>query len=258
MDDGGGGFEGCRLFAEGPIRLLQLRSNQGKSAAVRAGMLAAHGKTRIFTDADLPYDLDPFHTIAGYILNGGFHVVLGDRTLPGSSYEFGIGWKRRLASSAYSKLAGGLVGGFYDTQCGLKGFRDDVAEALFNTSRINRFAFDAEVIHLCVSHRLNIKHIPVKLRRSGSSSIRLLRDSTRMLVDTFVIKRNQLRGAYRSQRLEEIVSRDQNSLMDGMASTSGAVDGGSTPAHCTSQADEEEKSSRCQPPSQTLKVSPYD
>ena len=209
VDDGGRDFEDCRLFADGAIRLLQLERNCGKGAAVRAGMLAASGRARVFTDADLPYGIEPLQTMAAFILNKGFHVVLGDRNLPGPRHDTDVGLKRRLASRAYSTLVGRFVtGGLYDTQCGLKGFRWDIAEILFNASRINRFAFDAEIIYLCVSHRLNIKLIPVSLQRNNSSSVRLLRDSTRMLVDAAIIKRNQRKGAYRNQRLAEIVSRD--------------------------------------------------
>ena len=39
------------------IRLLQHRTNRGKGAAVRWGMLEATGQSRIFVDADLPLPL---------------------------------------------------------------------------------------------------------------------------------------------------------------------------------------------------------
>jgi glycosyltransferase involved in cell wall biosynthesis len=212
VDDGGGDF-GAEWQELEPIRLCRLEANRGKGAAVRAGMLAARGQVRIYTDADLPYGMELFQVITEYILERGFHVVIGDRTLPDSSYALDVGWKRRVASSVYSRLVGKLVtGGFFDTQCGLKGFRGDVAEALFSISRIDRFAFDAEIIYLSLLHRLDIKRVPVRLRRNESSSIRLFRDSTKMFADTLGIKRNQLRGLYRSRELEEIVSRDHHAM----------------------------------------------
>jgi dolichyl-phosphate beta-glucosyltransferase len=209
VDDGGGDFDDRQMLDGWPIQLLRLKTNRGKGAAVRAGMLAARGKVRIFTDADLPYDLRLFHAIAEDILGRGFHVVVGDRTLPDSSYALDVGWKRRLASSVYSSLVGGLVTkGFYDTQCGLKGFRGDVAEALFNISRVDRFAFDVELICLSLQHQLKINRLPVRLRNNETSSIRLLRDSTQMLVDTIAIKGKQLLGTRRSQELIDIAARD--------------------------------------------------
>lgn len=216
VDDGGGDF-GNEDFRDSPIEVIRLQRNRGKGAAVRTGMLAARGRVRIFTDADLPYGLELFPLIAEYILVRGFHAVIGDRTLPGSSYALDVGLRRRVASSVFSTLVGTLVtGGFFDTQCGLKGFRGDVADALFNISRINRFAFDAELIYLCLFHGLDIKRIPVQLQKNETSSVRLLRDSARMFVDTLGIKRNQLDGAYESTVLREIVSTDYDGLRSGI------------------------------------------
>jgi dolichyl-phosphate beta-glucosyltransferase len=101
-----------------------------------------------------------------------------------------------------------VTGGFFDTQCGLKGFRGDVAEHLFAAARLNRFAFDVELLYLALVHRLDIKRIPVRLRRNATSSVRLVRDSSRMLLDVLRIKGYQLRGDYRCRALEEIVLAD--------------------------------------------------
>src|SRR5687767_9668281 len=57
VDDGGGDFD-ADWPVDGRIRLVRLPANRGKGAAVRAGMRAAKGGVRIFTDVDLPYDLD--------------------------------------------------------------------------------------------------------------------------------------------------------------------------------------------------------
>jgi dolichyl-phosphate beta-glucosyltransferase len=216
VDDGGGDFAAEDL-ADPRIKLIRMENNQGKGAAVRRGMLAARGLVRIYSDADLPYGLQMFPLMVEYILERGFHVVIGDRTLPGSSYALDVGWKRRIASSAFSKLVGTLVtGGFFDTQCGLKGFRGDVSDALFKVARVDRFAFDAELIYLSLLHRLDIKRIPVQLKKNEASSVRLVRDSRRMLFDTLGIKRNQLKGIYESKVLREIVSNDYETLQSSL------------------------------------------
>jgi dolichyl-phosphate beta-glucosyltransferase len=217
VDDGGGDFGAEDPFADPRIKLIRMQNNQGKGAAVRRGMLAARGRVRIYSDADLPYGLQMFPLIAEYILERGFHVVIGDRTLPGSSYALDVGWRRRVASSAFSKLVGTLVtGGFFDTQCGLKGFRGDVSDALFKVARVDRFAFDAELIYLSLLHRLDIKRIPVQLKKNEASSVRLMRDSRQMLFDTLGIKRNQLKGIYESKALREIVSNDHDALQSSL------------------------------------------
>ncbi len=209
VDDGGGDFSGDALSHDNSVRLLKLPHNQGKGAAVRAGMLAASGRVRIFTDVDLPYDLELLPVMAEYIQHHSFHLVVGDRTLPGSSYPLDVGWQRRMASTLCSTLVGTMVtGGFFDTQCGLKGFRGDVAEAIFRKSRIDRFAFDVEVLYLALLYRLDIKRLPVQLRNNETSSVRLLRDATRMLGDILSLKYHQVRGAYQCPELEQIVTRE--------------------------------------------------
>jgi dolichyl-phosphate beta-glucosyltransferase len=193
VDDGGGDFAPDEWSGLQHVRLIQSPVNRGKGFAVREGMLAARGDVRIFTDVDLPYGVDLIPVIADY-LRQGFHVVLGDRTLPGASYRQAIGWLRRAASATFTMLVGTMVtGGFFDTQCGLKGVRGDVADALFPLLRVNRFAFDVELVYVALKHRLDIKRIPVRLLNNETSSVRLLRDSSQGVVDVLSIKVNQLR-----------------------------------------------------------------
>ncbi|HJU69144.1 MAG TPA: glycosyltransferase [Gemmatimonadaceae bacterium] len=208
VDDGGGDVTAADL-AESPFaRTVRLPVNQGKGAAVRAGLMAARGTARVFTDIDVPYDPDLILVMASH-LRQGYHLVVGDRTLPGSQYAHDIGWRRRLASNAFSFLVGHLVtGGFYDTQCGLKALRGDVAQLLAPLLRINRFAFDVELLYVALKHRLDIKRVPVRLRRNETSSVRLIRDSSRMLVDVGRLKINQVRGSYDCQPLAMLLSAE--------------------------------------------------
>jgi len=209
VDDGGGDFDARLWVDDASVQLLCLPRNCGKGAAVRAGMLAAQGRARIFTDVDLPYDLELFPVIAEYLLNRGFHVVVGDRTLPGSSYALEVDWKRRIASGIFSTFVGTMVtGGFFDTQCGLKGFRGDIADQIFAIARLDRFAFDVELLYLALSFRTDIKRVPVRLRNNETSSVRLLRDSSQMFADVMRIKYHQLRRSYRRAELAKILADD--------------------------------------------------
>jgi dolichyl-phosphate beta-glucosyltransferase len=172
-------------------------------------MLASRGRVRVFTDVDLPFELEPILTSACFITERGFHLAIGDRTLPGSSYALDVGWRRRLASGIFSKLVGiFLTGGFFDTQCGFKAFRGDVAEGLFGVSRIDRFAFDVELLYVALLYRTDIKRIPVQLHNNETSVVRLLQDSLRMLLDVGKIRLFAWRGAYRSPALAKTVADD--------------------------------------------------
>lgn len=209
VDDGGSDFD-PREWSDIPnVRLLSHSTNRGKGAAVRTGMLAATGRSRVFTDVDLPFGTDLLPVMQGYLCDGGFHVVIGDRTLPESSYYHATPAMRRVASALFTNFVGRIVtGGFFDTQCGLKGLRGDVANALIPILRLDRFAFDVELVYVALKHRLDIKRIPVQLLHNETSSVRLLRDSIQGMVDVGRIKANQLSGHYRSIALESIVRND--------------------------------------------------
>src|SRR6202142_3024967 len=58
------------------IKVIALGSNQGKGAAVKAGVLASQGDIIIFTDADLPYDLAAI-PLCAKALEDEYDVVLG-------------------------------------------------------------------------------------------------------------------------------------------------------------------------------------
>jgi len=215
VDDGGDDFPADAWPDLPEVRLLRLSENLGKGAAVRAGMLSATGKVRIFTDVDIPYDLELLQVIAHHIDEMAFHVVVGDRTLPGSSYAADVDAPRRVMSGMGSFLIGRVVtGGFFDTQCGLKGLRGDIADALFPLIRIDRFAFDIELVYIALKHRLDIKRVPVQLRRNTSTSVRVVRDSIRSLIDLGKIKYHQLRGHYDSVTLDAIVSGEAQAARD--------------------------------------------
>jgi dolichyl-phosphate beta-glucosyltransferase len=208
VDDGGGDFDPNWPIA-GPVRVIRLPQNRGKGAAVRVGMLASHGRVRVFTDVDLPYDLELIAVAVFFVVERGFHLVVGDRTLPGSAYVLDVGWRRRLASEIFSRLVGVFVtGGFFDTQCGFKALRGDVAQAIFGLSQINRFAFDVELLYLALLYRTDIKRVAVQLRNNETSAVRLLRDSVRMLIDVGRIRLFAWRGTYRCPALAATIADD--------------------------------------------------
>lgn len=213
VDDGIGDCEPLlRDLPMGPggqVHVITLPENRGKGGAVAAGMKAASGNVRVFTDVDIPYGTTPIMLVESLIRTRGFHMVIGDRTFPQSRYETELSFGRRMASGIFSKITATLVtGGFFDTQCGLKGFRGDIAEALFGLQRVERFAFDVELIYLALTYGLEIKRIPVMLETNTPSSVRLGRDSLQTLIDVSRIKLHQMAGDYESIQLRGLVARE--------------------------------------------------
>jgi len=190
------------------VCVLRLKRNRGKGAALRAGMTRARGNIRAFTDADLPYGTRPLGMAITYINDRGFHAVVGDRTLPGSTYV-PVGRMRGLVSNIASFAFRTLVtGGIYDTQCGIKVFRGDVAAELFAMSRVNGFAIDVELIYLLLKYRLDVKRMPVQLDNSGPSSVRVIRDSLVAAREILAIRRSWVLGLYRSSYLVACLAAD--------------------------------------------------
>jgi hypothetical protein len=109
----------------------------------------------------------------------------------------GAGRLRDLGSKAINVLTrGALLSRPRDTQCGLKGFRADVAKEIFALTRIDRFAFDIEVLHIAELHGRSVVEVPVELRSVGGSTVRVVRDGLRLLRDVRRIGRWSAAGAY--------------------------------------------------------------
>jgi dolichyl-phosphate beta-glucosyltransferase len=180
------------------LTLIQLKTNQGKGAAVKKGMRKARGQFCIFTDCDIPFTFDAFDRFIYYLKIKEFDVVVGDRTLAGSSYFKQIPIIRKIGSDVFSFLAGRFVaGGYFDTQCGMKGFRASVARDIFSVTRIKRFAFDVEILYIALKRNYDIKRLPVTLRNNETSSVHVIRDGIRMIFDLCCIPLNNYSGCYK-------------------------------------------------------------
>jgi dolichyl-phosphate beta-glucosyltransferase len=198
-DDGSGdGGATERAAADLGCRYVANPKNQGKGAAVRRGMRASRGRFRMYTDVDIPYEYAAIEAMLDYLSRKQFHMVAGDRTLDESSYAAHVSIVRRLASMVCTRVVGQIVTtGWYDTQCGLKGFRALVAEDLFGVSRINRFAFDVELFYIALKRNYDIKRLPVTLRCNETSTVNVLTDGAALVRDLGVIRWNQALGRYR-------------------------------------------------------------
>ncbi len=135
----------------GRIRALRLATNQGKSGAVRAGVLAALADGAVFVgfwDADLATPLAAIPRFLAAlegrpILLGaiGARVRLLGTTIERSAVRHYLG---RVFATAAS-LVLGL--GVYDTQCGAKLFRaGPLLGAAFAAPFRSRWAFDVELL----------------------------------------------------------------------------------------------------------------
>jgi dolichyl-phosphate beta-glucosyltransferase len=186
------------VATESGCKFIGLKRNSGKGAAVRAGMHAAAGQYRMFTDADIPFELDAIDRFLVYLRDKEFDIVIGDRRLPESRYFSRITGARKIASDVFTFFVGRFVTtGFSDTQCGIKGFTAAAAEDLFSVTSVQGFAFDVEVLYVALKRNYDIKRLPVSFRSTHDrSSVTLTKHAPAMLIDLFRIKWNHLSGRY--------------------------------------------------------------
>ena len=187
-DDGSGDGTVDAARAAGADQVVALPLNRGKGAAVRAGVLAARGRTVAYTDADLAYPpAQLLHLLAE--VEAGADMVVGSRRHVETKTLVQARRLRELTGRLFNLLTGLiLLGRYRDTQCGLKAFRSDVARALFTRSTVDRFAFDVELFHLAERYRLSLVEVPVELANTEQSSVRVALDALRMVRDLIVLR----------------------------------------------------------------------
>lgn len=178
------------------VRSVLRTENRGKGRSVREGFETAQGACCVFLDADLAYGLDPILEIHGSIQDGA-DMAIGARDLSEQDSRQRYGPVRRMATAGFGMLVQTLLRvGIPDTQCGLKGFRRDVALELARCMTVEGFAFDIEILVLARLWSLRIDRIPVEMSESQGSTIRLLKDSLQMGREVATVRFNVMRGKY--------------------------------------------------------------
>lgn len=193
-------------LSESSVRPLKLDSNQGKFAAIGAGVAESCGDCIIFTDADIPFSHSVIIDIERLVNNRGIQIVIGDRSLEDSVYLLEISKLRKYTTWVFSYFVKLLVsGGLFDTQCGLKGFRSDVAKVIFPLLTNKGFAGDVELLYIALKYNLEIKRIPVKLQSSEPTTVKFWLHGVSMLKSIIVLRHNWKSGIYSSNNLRTIV-----------------------------------------------------
>ncbi len=157
------------------MRLVQHERNLGKGAAIRTGILSARGRYIFFLDADLATPPEDALRLLEE-LQRGMPVVIGSRIQPdGTDMRASQPPQRRLVGRMFTTMrkAMRVLPDIGDTQCPMKGFEHDAAQAVFQQQRLRGWIFDAEVLYIARSLGYDIKSVPVTWRHVEGSRIRL-------------------------------------------------------------------------------------
>lgn len=170
-----------RLAAWPQHSVVSLPRNSGKGAAVRAGVVRARGDVIAFVDADMATDPRDLGSLVSTL--EGSDIAVGSRT-----HDSSLVHERSSYRAAMTQTFGLVVNTLMhlpigDTQCGFKAFRGPVAKLLFHGSRVDRYAFDVEVLNLATRLGLKIQEVPVRWSEVSGSHIRPCRDAVQMIAD---------------------------------------------------------------------------
>jgi len=196
-DDGTAEAAFAAAAEDARVRLVSLAPHKGKGAALRAGILASAGRLVLMIDADLAIPLEEFPAFAAAARSAD--VVIASKELGRRDGLVTQPFLRALSGRVFNLAVRLLVvPGFLDTQAGFKLFRGDVARRLASQSVVDGFAGDVELLALARRAGLAIVELPVHCRLRTRTSVRLTRDSLRMLRDLIGI-RNRLAAGRKSR-----------------------------------------------------------
>jgi glycosyltransferase involved in cell wall biosynthesis len=170
------------------VRVVRLRRNFGKSAALAAGFEQAQGEVVVTIDADLQDDPAEIPRLLAK-LDEGFDLVSGWKTRRRDPLT------RRIPSRIFNRVTGRLSGlRLHDLNCGLKAYRAEVVKGLRIYGELHRF------IPVLAHYRgfrvaeLPVNHRPREHGRSRYGMERYLRGFLDLLTVTFM-------GRYRHRPL---------------------------------------------------------
>jgi len=194
-------------FAKKDTRIKVLHNvHAGKAPTVKAGMLAAKGEWRLFTDFDQSTPISEIEKLFKYTQEG-IEVVIGSREIVGATRDKEA-FHRHIMGRGFNILVQMLaLPGFLDTQCGFKLFSGKATQDLYNSlhvygkmeERTDAFtgAFDVELLYLAIKKGYKLKEVPIFWKAHESDRVSPIKDSIRMLRDIIIIRISDLMGKYK-------------------------------------------------------------
>ena len=171
------------------LRIISYPNNKGKGYALRQGVLASKGESVLVSDADLSTPIEELSFMLPLISTHEYDVVIGSRALNPDTIIKKQPWWRQGMGKIFNRIVRLLVlEGFKDTQCGFKFFSGEAARTLFKNARVDRFAYDVEILALAKKRNYRVAEVPVRWLNSPASKVHPVFDSLQMLFDLVKIR----------------------------------------------------------------------
>lgn len=179
------------------LEVLSFRMNQGKGAAVFAGLSYLRWMNCegiLMADADEATPWSELWSLANVVSDRpDLFLIFGSRQHMNSRIETRQVWWRERLGRTFNTLLRGVTGVPYrDTQCGFKYFhRSEALDQILRQWTVARFAWDAEVIINCLRLKLPIQELPIRWRHVDASRVHPVRDGIQMAKEILLLRLKQ-------------------------------------------------------------------
>ena len=179
------------------LRLIDNKENHGKGFVVRQGIMEAKGDYRLFTDADNSTSVDQVEKLLPFFKQG-YDIVIGSRDIKGAVLDPPQPFHRRLVGNIFNLMVQIIVGlwGIWDTQCGFKVLSVKAASDIMPRCRIDKFAFDPEILKVGKKLDYKIKEVPIRWVNDLESRVKL-KSMVKMGFDLLKIRWNLIARKYK-------------------------------------------------------------
>lgn len=185
----------ARSFEKKNVKLVSLKQNAGKGAALKAGVLSSNGERVIFTDADLSVSINYLDDILMALEKT--EVAIASRRVKGAVIRRHQPAMRELMGRVFTLLTQIVVWSTIpDFTCGFKGFTDEAAKKVFSQSRIARWSYDAEIIFLSKKYGYKISQVPIVWENREDTRVRLGSAVFTSFVDLLKVRAYDILGYY--------------------------------------------------------------
>lgn len=165
VDDGSsdGTRELLKKIADGnkKIKLIFQKTNQGKGAALKKGILESTGDVVVIQDADLEYDPKEFKRLLYPIERGQADVVYGSRFIGGEPHRI-IYFRNQVANKFLTFLSNLFTGlNLTDMETCYKMMDGDLARRLAKELKAQRFGFEPEITARIAKSKVRVYEIGI-------------------------------------------------------------------------------------------------
>ena len=170
------------------FKLINLKNNSGKGAALKLGVKNAKYDWILTTDIDMSVSLfQIYNWIEKQLIKKKYLVYFGSRSHPKSIVER-VYFRKIIGDIGCFLISIILNIKIKDTQCGYKLYKKHCAKFAFSKLINCGFDHDLELIMLLRSKNIKIVELPVKWKHKSNSKVNIFWDSIKVFIGILRIR----------------------------------------------------------------------